>query len=146
MHDQKNLKHLLSTHMEGGSTSYIYELLYQLTAGQDAKQQERVQQRTTHVDIRYLHVQQLHHEGALQLRQVGTDDNPADLKTKYLETADRKKNALLMGLHDEIGSINMVTNHNPRPKGYTAESATSTTARPRSEPTAFSTQAAQGSR
>eukprot|EP00971_Amphidinium_carterae_P343006 6482529-Amphidinium_carterae.6 len=40
----------------------------------------------------------------------------------------------------------MVTNHYPRPRGYTARSATPTTARPRPVCTGFSTQAAQGSR
>eukprot|EP00971_Amphidinium_carterae_P299380 5948446-Amphidinium_carterae.2 len=43
--------------------------------------------RTKHVDIQYLHVQHLHHEGALRLHQVGTNDNPADFMTKYSHPA-----------------------------------------------------------
>eukprot|EP00971_Amphidinium_carterae_P322427 6408158-Amphidinium_carterae.4 len=85
---------------------------------------------------------QLHQEGALRLHKVGADDNSADLMTKYLETAN-VKHAHLMGLHDKIRSINMVTNHDPRPRGYTATSATLTTSRPRPVHAGFPTQAAR---
>eukprot|EP00971_Amphidinium_carterae_P052525 1034008-Amphidinium_carterae.2 len=58
--------------------------------------QQGVTKGTKHVHIRYLHVQQLHQEGALRLHKVGTDDNPADLMTKYLETAKIKKHSQQM--------------------------------------------------
>eukprot|EP00971_Amphidinium_carterae_P188423 3740349-Amphidinium_carterae.3 len=85
-----------------------------------------ITKRTKHGDIRYLHVQQLQQEGALRIDKVGTDDNPADLKTKYLATAKLKQHSTQMGLYDKIGSINMITNHHPRPRQRSQPAAPTT--------------------
>eukprot|EP00971_Amphidinium_carterae_P159481 3161282-Amphidinium_carterae.1 len=38
-----------------------------------------IAKRAKHVNIRYLHLQQLQQKGALRLHKVGTIDNPTDL-------------------------------------------------------------------
>eukprot|EP00971_Amphidinium_carterae_P108988 2158002-Amphidinium_carterae.2 len=81
--------------------------------------------RTKHVDICYLHVQQLQHERALRIHKVCTADNPANLMTKYLETTKIKRHSQQIGRQDKIGSSNMPTNHLPRPK-YTFTAHVST--------------------
>eukprot|EP00971_Amphidinium_carterae_P122386 2423346-Amphidinium_carterae.4 len=43
--------------------------------------------RTKHIDMRYLHVQQLQHNGELKIHKVSPENNPSDLMAEYLETA-----------------------------------------------------------
>eukprot|EP00971_Amphidinium_carterae_P260718 5172389-Amphidinium_carterae.3 len=84
-------------------------------------QQLGLTKRTKHIDLRYLHVQQLQHNGELKIHKVSTENNPADLMTKYLETAKIKKHSEYIGLHPYAGnksSINMITRPTLRPRGH----------------------------
>eukprot|EP00971_Amphidinium_carterae_P085520 1691944-Amphidinium_carterae.3 len=81
--------------------------------------------------MRYLHVQQLQSDGELKIHYyVSTENNPAYLMTKYLETAKIKIHSETIGLHPYIGSnrgINMISRGSLRPRG-------SYTTRPRGSP------------
>eukprot|EP00971_Amphidinium_carterae_P154607 3065870-Amphidinium_carterae.1 len=84
---------------------------------------------TKHIDMRYLHVQQLQSDGELKIHKVSTENNPSDLMTKYLETAKIKKHRETIGLHAYIGnkSINMLHQRPLRPRGsYTTRPRGST--------------------
>eukprot|EP00971_Amphidinium_carterae_P251968 5002812-Amphidinium_carterae.1 len=48
-------------------------------------QQLGLTKRTKHIDMRYLHVQQLQSNGELKIHKVSTENNPSDLMAKYLE-------------------------------------------------------------
>eukprot|EP00971_Amphidinium_carterae_P306330 6087611-Amphidinium_carterae.5 len=76
-------------------------------------QQLGLTKRTKHIDMRYLHVQQLQSDGELKIHKVSTENNSSDLMTKYLETAKIKKHSETIGLHPYLGnksSINMISN------------------------------------
>eukprot|EP00971_Amphidinium_carterae_P348616 6490594-Amphidinium_carterae.2 len=90
-------------------------------------QQLGLTKRTKHIDMRYLHVQQLQSDGELKIHKLSTENNPANLMTKYLETAKIKKHSETIGetigLHPYINntSINMISRGTLRPRGnYTA--------------------------
>eukprot|EP00971_Amphidinium_carterae_P329684 6462294-Amphidinium_carterae.1 len=53
-------------------------------------QQLGLTKRTKHIGMRYLHVQQLQSEGELKIHKISTDNNSANLMTKYLVTWKQK--------------------------------------------------------
>eukprot|EP00971_Amphidinium_carterae_P021051 415347-Amphidinium_carterae.1 len=93
-------------------------------------QQLGLTKRTKHIDIRYLHVQQLQGEGELKIHKVSTENNPSTLMTKYLETAKIKKHSETIGLHPYLGnrgSINMINGSRYyRKRGSTRRGSTPT--------------------
>eukprot|EP00971_Amphidinium_carterae_P334598 6469968-Amphidinium_carterae.1 len=83
--------------------------------------------------MRYLHVQQIQSDRELKIHKVATENNPADLMTKYLETAKIKKHSETIGLHPYLGnrSINMITRGQLRPRGSQSSRPRGTTPQPR---------------
>eukprot|EP00971_Amphidinium_carterae_P247523 4914834-Amphidinium_carterae.4 len=67
-------------------------------------QQLGLTKRTKHIDMRYLHVQQLQSDGELKIHKVSTENNPSDLMTKYLEATKTKKHSETLGLHPYSGN------------------------------------------
>eukprot|EP00971_Amphidinium_carterae_P258295 5126931-Amphidinium_carterae.6 len=97
-------------------------------------QQLALTKRTKHIDMRYLHVQQLQSDGELKIHKVSTENNPSDLMTKYLETAKIKKHSETIGSQPYIGnrsSINMISRRPPRPRGTYSTGPRASTPQPR---------------
>eukprot|EP00971_Amphidinium_carterae_P311525 6191544-Amphidinium_carterae.2 len=87
-------------------------------------------ERTKHIDISYLHVQQLQSDGELKIHKIATENNPFDLMTKYLATATIKKHSETIGLHPYLGnkSVNMISrflqprgSHSTKPRATTPQ-------------------------
>jgi len=45
-----------------------------------------VGQRTKHMDLRHRYMSELVHKGIVELRHIGSDDNPADINSKNVKT------------------------------------------------------------
>ena len=56
------------------------------TAGKSMATRFGSGKRTKHVELRYLYMQNLVQQGLLQIKKIGTKNNPADLLTKYVST------------------------------------------------------------
>lgn len=54
-----------------------------------------------HIDLKYLFIQQLVHNGILTIHKVVTHDNPADIFTKYVTTDILHKHLRNVGLHGQ---------------------------------------------
>ena len=54
-----------------------------------------------HIDLKYLFIQQLVHNGILTIHKVGTHDNPADIFTKYVTADILHKHLHNVGLHGQ---------------------------------------------
>eukprot|EP00971_Amphidinium_carterae_P308754 6135235-Amphidinium_carterae.9 len=92
-------------------------------------------ERTKHIDIRSLHVQQAQSEGELKIHKVSTENNPSNLMTKYLVTAKIKKHSETIGLHACVGrrgTINMISIKPPniRSRGRCTSGPRATTPQP----------------
>eukprot|EP00971_Amphidinium_carterae_P286728 5692705-Amphidinium_carterae.1 len=84
------------------------------------------------IDMRYLHAQQLQSDGEVKNHKISTENNPADLMTKYLDTAKIKKHSERIGLHSYLGnkSINMIS-RSLRPRASYSTKPRATTPQPR---------------
>jgi hypothetical protein len=54
-----------------------------------------------HIDLKYLFIQQLVHNGILTIHKVATHDNPADIFTKYVTADILHKHLRNVGLHGQ---------------------------------------------